>query len=371
MTRAPPGTAPGALARRRPRLLLDLRMVEGHLHGIARYALALAARIPALLPEVEVQGLGPPGGLPDLGRLAPPFPVRPCPARFLSPLEQPALAASLLLARADCFHATSFSVPLLWPGPLVATLHDATHLVRRGEYGRTTALYYRAVVRPRLRHARARLTVSAFARTELAACLGFAESAFQVVPPGVDADFCPPTPEAVAEARAVLGLPGRYLLAVGNPKPHKQLGWLAQLAPRLPAPLVVLAGPGVRALPLPPGVLGLADVEERHLVALYGGAEALLLPSLHEGFGLPALEAMATGCPVVAARAGALPEVVGEAGLLVTPGEEAPWLEAVWRLQAEPGLRRTLVEAGLVRARGYSWQACARATADVYRGVLG
>ncbi len=346
-------------------------MVEGHLHGIARYALALAARIPALLPEVDVQGLGPPGGLPDLGRLAPQFPVRPCPARFLSPFEQPALAASLFSARADCFHATSFSVPLLWPGRLVATLHDATHLVRRSDYGRATALYYRAVVRPRLRHARARLTVSAFARTELARCLGFAESTFQVVPPGVDADFRPPSPEALARARAALGLPGRYLLAVGNPKPHKQLGWLAQLAPRLPAPLVVLAGPSVRTLGLPPGVLGLADVEERHLPALYGGAEALLLPSLHEGFGLPALEAMATGCPVVAARAGALPEVVGEAGLLVAPGAEAAWLEAVGRLQAEAGLRQTLVERGLARARAYSWEACARATADVYRRALG
>jgi glycosyltransferase involved in cell wall biosynthesis len=370
VTEAVPPRARGAAALRRPRLLLDLRMVEGHMHGIARYALALAARIPALLPEVEVLGLGPPGGLPRLGQLAPDFPVRPCAARFLSPFEQPAMALALLKARADCFHATSFSLPLFWPGRLVATLHDATHLVRAHEYGLATVLYYRTVVRPRLRHARAILAVSSFARAELAARLALPETSFEVVPEGVDARFHPPSAEERAQASAALGLPARYFLAVGNAKPHKNLRWLAALAPRLPAPLVVLAGPDTKALNLPADVLGLSHVAESLLPALYGGAAALLLPSVHEGFGLPALEAFATGCPVVAARAGALPEVVGEAGMLVEPAQAAAWVDAVRRLDAEPTLRRTLVERGLERARGFSWDVCAERTADVYRRAL-
>jgi glycosyltransferase involved in cell wall biosynthesis len=356
---------------RRPRLVLDLRMVEGHMHGIARYALALASRIPALLPDVDVQGLGPPAGLPPLGPLAPSFPVHPCAARFLSPFEQPAMALALLQARADCFHATSFSVPLLWPGRLVATLHDATHLVRAHEYGLVTALYYRTVVRPRLRHARAILTVSSFARAELAAQLGLPETALQVVPGGVDARFVPPSKEAQAEVRAHLGLPVRYLLAVGNAKPHKGLRWLAELAARLPWPLVVLAGLDVKGLQLPSSVRGLEHVDEALLPSLYGGAEALLLPSVHEGFGLPALEAFACGCPVVAADAAALPEVVGKAGLLVPPRDAAAWLEAVHRLEAEPTFRATLVERGLQRAKEFRWGVCAEKTAAVYRAALG
>jgi glycosyltransferase involved in cell wall biosynthesis len=367
----PPRTEAALPATRRPRLVLDLRMVEGHMHGIARYALALAARIPALLPGVDVLGLGPPGGLPPLGPLAPGFPVRPCAARFLSPFEQPALALALFQARADCFHATSFSVPLLWPGRLVATLHDAMHLVRASEYGFATALYYRAVVRPRLRQARAILTVSSFARGELAERLRLPEASFEVVPSGVDAGFRPPSAEETARARTALGLPRRYLLAVGNPKPHKNLGWLAALSARLPAPLVVVAGPDVGRLHLPANVVGLDDVEEGLLPGLYGGAQALLLPSVHEGFGLPALEAFATGCPVVAARAGALPEVVGDAGLLVEPNDATAWVDALRKLDAEPALRKALVERGLQRARGFSWDVCAKRTADVYRRALG
>src|SRR5512144_958836 len=114
------------------RVLLDLRMVSGRLHGIARYALELARVLPALAPDLTFEELGPP---------APGLPVHPAPARFLSPLEQPALAAVLGRLRPTLFHATSFSVPLLWRGPLVATLHDAAHLVRSGEFGRLTALY--------------------------------------------------------------------------------------------------------------------------------------------------------------------------------------------------------------------------------------
>jgi glycosyltransferase involved in cell wall biosynthesis len=355
----------------RPRVVLDLRMVEGRMHGIARYALALAARLPALLPEVELVGLGPPRGLPALGPLAPPFPVRPCAARFLSPFEQPALALALLQARASLFHATSFSVPRLWPGRLVATLHDATHLVRPAEYGRLTALYYRLVVQPRLRSAEAVLTVSAFSKEELVRTLALAPSRMEIVPPGVDARFRPPASAELEAARTALGLPAHYLLAVGNSKPHKNLRRLVTAAPQLPAPLVLLAGPDARRLlALPPELLALPEVEEALLPALYGGADALLLPSLHEGFGLPALEAMASGCPVVAARAGALPEVVDGAGLLVAPDDTPAWVEATQRLAGDGALRASLVAQGLARAKDFSWEVCARRTADVYRRAL-
>jgi glycosyltransferase involved in cell wall biosynthesis len=352
------------------RVLLDLRMVSGRLHGIARYALELARVLPSLAPDLAFEGLGPPGGLPELGPLAPGLPVHPAPAGFLSPLEQPALAAVLGRLRPTLFHATSFSVPLLWRGPLVATLHDAAHLVRSAEFGRLTALYYRFVVRPTVRRARALLTVSEFARGELARRLGVPESRWTVVPPGVDPRFRPPTAEERLAVRARYALPQRYLLAVGNPKPHKNLALLARIATRLPLPLVLLAGEGLaRIFPRPTRVL--PEVDESQLPALYGCAEALLLPSRHEGFGLPALEAMAAGTPVLAASAGALPEVTGGAAELLDPEAPEAWIAASTALAGDPLLRARWASAGRARARAYSWERCARQTLAVYRSVLG
>jgi len=353
-----------------PRVLIDLRMVESRLHGIARYALELARRLPGLGPELTFEGLGPPGGLPELGPLEPQFPVHRCSARFLSPAEQPALAMVLSRLRPALFHATSFSVPALWPGRLVATLHDATHLVRADEFGAMTGLYYQWVVRPRLTRAQGLLTVSRFSRDELSAQLRIAPERWAVVPPGVDERFRPLSEAGKRQAlMARLSLPPRFFLAVGNPKPYKNLELLAQIAGSLPLPLVLLAGPGLRTrFPEPTRVLD--SVDEALLPALYGAAEALLIPSRHEGFGLPALEAMACGTPVLAARAGALPEVIGAAGQLLDPDDGKAWLLASRRLVAETPWREGWVEAGLRRAGDFSWERCARATLDHYRRAL-
>jgi len=352
-----------------PRVLIDLRMVSGRLHGIARYALELSRVLPTLATDLSVEGLGPPGGLPDLGPLAPPFPVHPAPAGFLSPLEQPSLVVVLRRLGPDLFHATSFSVPLFWRGPLVATLHDAAHLVRSAEFGPLTAVYYRLVVRPTVRRARALLTVSEFARGELARSLGVPQSRWSVVPPGVDPRFHPPTTEERLQLRARLALPPRYLLAVGNAKPHKNLALLARIATRLPVPLVLLAGDAAsRVFPQPTRVL--SEVEESDLPALYGGAEALLLPSRHEGFGLPALEAMASGTPVLAASAGSLPEVAGGAAELLDPDDPNAWIAASRALVDDARLRARWVSAGRERARAFTWERCARQTLAVYRTAL-
>ncbi|HSP19934.1 MAG TPA: glycosyltransferase family 1 protein, partial [Myxococcaceae bacterium] len=223
--------------------------------------------------------------------------------------------------------------------------------------------------RPALQRARGLLTVSEFARGELAGRLGVPPWRWSVVPPGVDARFRPPTPEERLQLRARLGLPARFLLAVGNPKPHKNMALLARIAARLPVPLVLLAGDGLeRVFPRPTRVL--SEVDEEHLPALYGSAEALLLPSRHEGFGLPALEAMATGTPVLAASAGALPEVTGGAAELLDPDDPEAWIHAASALVATPALRVRWASAGRERARAFTWERCARQTLAVYRSAL-
>ena len=354
-------------------ILIDLRMVRGRLHGIARYALELARRLPALAPDLNFQGLTAPEGLPTgLGALMPSIPLRRARAGFLAPLwEQPALLADLVELSPDLFHATSFSVPGLWTGKLVATLHDANHLALPENYSPVHALYYRIVVGPRAKRAAALLTVSEFSREELGKYLDLNPYRFQVIAPGVDSLYQPPTPLQAREFRHRHHLPERYLAAVGNPKAHKNLGLLAKLALRLHVPIVLLAGKGAaKELGFPDTTLELAELPEEEMPLFYGAAQALLLPSRYEGFGLPALEAMAAGCPVLSSNVSALPEVTGEAALLLPPDDLQAWTDASLRVLRDDKLHRELVEKGRERAERYTWDACATRTLAVYRRVL-
>lgn len=355
-----------------PRVALDLRMVQGRLHGIARYALELAHRLPVLRPDWDWIGLtGPEGISPSFSALAPRMALEASSAGFLSPLEQPALAASLRRLAPTLFHATSFSLPALWRGRLVATLHDANHLALPHLYGTVQRLYYRWVVRPRARTAVQLLTVSEFSRREIAHYFRIPPAQIEVTALGVSEGFQPLPSAVVDRFRERHGLPERYFVAVGNPKAHKNLALLASIAAHLPAPLVLLAGPGAaHALGFPLGTIDLGELAEEELPPLYSGALALLLPSVYEGFGLPALEAMACGCPVVAARASALAEWVEGAGLLLDPYSPEAWLGACRELAENVSLRDSLRDRGHHRTERFSWDRCAKETLKRYEWAL-
>ncbi len=358
--------------RAMPGILLDLRMVTGQLHGIARYALELARRAPKLAPDLTFEALVPPEGLPpELGPLRPELPLHRARVPFLHPLEQPTLALDLARLRPGLFHATSFSVPALWPGRLVATLHDANHLALPENYGRAQQVYYRAVVRPRCARAQALLTVSEFSRAELARHLVLPPERLQVIHNGVDARFRPRTESERVALRRRLGLPERFLLGVGNDKPHKALRLLAQVADALPLPVALLAGEGAaRALGFPSSTIELGALPDDALPGLYAAATALVFPSSYEGFGLPALEAMASGCPVIAAGASSLPEVCAEAAVYFDVDQAPSLRESILRVCRDGALRESLSHKGPVRAARFSWDDCAVRTVAVYRRAL-
>ncbi len=357
-----------------PKVLIDLRMVRGALHGIARYALELARRLPALEPTWEFTGLTGPDGLPsDLLELTPRIPLLRCGAEFLSPFEQPVLAATLGRIRPDLFHATSFSVPALWRGKLVATIHDANHLELADSAGAgPRGAYYRFVVAPRARRAEALITVSNFSREQISRHLKISPYRLQVIPNGVDALFKAAAPAELADFRARRGLPLQYFAAIGSIKPHKNLALLVPIADSLPAKLVLLAGRGIRrALKFPESVFELSPLSDPELALFYGGALAVLVPSRYEGFGLPALEAMACGAPVIASDAGAHQEILGRAGILLSPDDAPAWTEACLRLFRDEPLRRELIEAGKERSARFTWDDCAQQTLEVYRRAIG
>jgi glycosyltransferase involved in cell wall biosynthesis len=242
----------------------------------------------------------------------------------------------------------------------------------------------RALLGSALRRARQVIAVSEATRGELLARYRLPADRVRVVPEAAAARFTPPSAGVLAEARARHGLEAPYVLFVGLLEPKKNLPALLDAVARLrragawgPTQLVLAGAPGwgteglaaaAHRLGLDGTVRFLGAVADADLPALYGGALAFAFPSLWEGFGLPVLEAMASGTPVVASRRGALPEVTGGAALLVEP-EASPLAEALGSLLADRALRERLRAAGLARAAFFSWERTATETLSVYRAA--
>jgi glycosyltransferase involved in cell wall biosynthesis len=310
------------------------------LGGVERWARELARRLPALRP----------------GGYAVARPPEALAHRAGHAWEQGWLP--LRARRARWLLCPANLAPLAHPRVAVV-IHDAAALREPGWYSPTYARAQAALLPRIARRARLVVTVSEFSRAELRELLGVEAV---VVPGGVEHErFHPGAGGGVARAGGG-GAGSGYVLTVGSRTARKNLGALAETARRLRARgLELWAAGGDRpqfAREDVPGITWLGHVPDGELPALYARARAFVLPSLHEGFGLPVLEAMACGVPVVAARAGALPETCGEAARLADPGDPAAFAAAVEEVLDDPAPWRT---AGLERAARFSWARTAAA----------
>ncbi len=237
----------------------------------------------------------------------------------------------------------------------VVVIHDLAPFHDPNWFGRAYGTWHRALIPRIARRARLVIAPSEYVRSELIELLGLDSGRVRAIAPGVDAAFAdPPAPEALLRR---LGLEQPYVLALGTDSPRKNLGLLDRIAPALTAAglRVAIAGSGRSYLPgsAPGSARRLGYVPDADLPALYAGAAALAMPSLYEGFGLPCVEAMAAGTPVVAADRAALPEACGGAALLADPDDPDAFAAAL--VQAAGPERERLAEAGRARAAGLSW----------------
>ena len=253
----------------------------------------------------------------------------------------------------DVLHCTTFRGPVRSPAPTVLTVHDLAILRAPEAFPRWHRLYGRTGLRRVLQGADAIVAVSEFTKDETVELAGVPAERIQVVPHGVDAVFTP-------DGRAA---DGDYVLAVATLEPRKNLARAVDAAREADVELRVVGARGWGGVEVHGWVGELPDAE---LAALYRGARCLLYPSLYEGFGLPVLEAMACGTPVVTSVATAMEEVAGGAAVLVDPLDVSSIAEGIQEAAAR---RDELVAAGRVRAGAFTWQRTADAVVGLWNEI--
>ena len=306
-----------------------------------------------------------------------------------SVIEQFALPMDLRRAAVDLFHAPHYVLPALTPCRSVVTIHDCIHL-RFPQYLPTRIGYAYARAQMWLAtHKAARvITVSEASKRDILRYFRVPESRIDVIYNAIDERFWhEPDPEDISRTRERYRLTAPFVLYAGNIKPHKNLERLIEAfhlmrqgSPELRDVELLIIGDEIskyatlrRAVhrhKLHKHVRFFGFVPDQTLASLYRLANAFVFPSLYEGFGLPPLEAMASGTPVIASNVSSLPEVVGDAALMIDPYEPGAIADAMRQVLTDSQLRADLRARGFIRAREFSWERSVRRVREIYEEVM-
>jgi glycosyltransferase involved in cell wall biosynthesis len=352
------------------------RLSVEHLTGTETYTAELLRAMTALSPperfELYYNSSEPPVGAPLLGEpVCIPFPRLWTHAR---------LAIELRRRRPSLLFVPAHVVPALHPKSVV-TIHDLGYLHYPESHPPSQLRMLNLTTRWSAHAAKRIIAISTFTKNDLVEHYHVDPAKIDVVHHGVSAAFEPSTQSEAERVRAQYHLPDRFLLAVGTVQPRKNYGRLARALALLgPDDSIELIIAGKRGWMADEVELEVAEsrarvrwlgyVPDRDLPALYSAATIVCQPSLFEGFGMPAIEAMACGAPVIASTGSALPEICGEAARFVAPTETSSIASAIAELLTDEQQRRTFAAAGLARAAAFSWRSCAVQTLDVLRTAL-
>jgi len=366
------------------RIGIDTRIVHYARGGIRNYVLHLLGALAALDEDADYYVLhsrkdrNPPRPGPNFHSVA-------CWTPSHHRLERLALGIEIARLRLDLLHSPDFIPAASGYRRSIITIHDLNFLHYPQFLTPESHRYYNRQIEWAVHRADHILADSHATKSDLISLLDVPSEKVTVVHLAADPAFRPLPEAQTARVIARYGLEPGYLLFVGTLEPRKNLPGLLQAyrllldAEVTTAPLVLIGGKGwlydevferIKVLHLTERVCFLHDVPDADLPGLYNSASVLTTPSFYEGFGLPALEAMTCGTPVVVAERASLPEVVGEAGLLVNPDEPDDIARTLARVLTEEPLRARMRELGLVQAARFTWAETARKTLAIYRRVL-
>lgn len=300
--------------------------------------------------------------------------------------EQLVQPFEILRRKPDLLHGLAFVLPVATTTPGIITIFDLSFFHVPETFNRVNRLYLQTMSRVSAKRAVHICAIAEHGRQDIVKILGVTPDKVSVVYPGLDPRFAtPPTASEIAEFRQRKGLPDRYVLFQGTLEPRKNVPMLvrayAEARKQVPDVHLVLAGgkgwgfdeifAEVERLGLQTHVHfpGFVPSEEQRL--WYAAAELFVYPSRYEGFGLPPLEAMASGTPVITSNAASLSEVVGDAGTMIDPNDEAALTAAMMTLLRDPALRAERQHLGLRQAATFRWETSACTQAEVYRTALG
>jgi glycosyltransferase involved in cell wall biosynthesis len=297
--------------------------------------------------------------------------------------EQTVLPRRLAALKPDLLHGMAYALPLGWPGRTVVSVYDLSFLRFPRNFNTANRVYLTAATRASTKRARVVFTISEHTRRDIVRLLNVPAQRVVVTYPAADERFRVLPADEVEAFRRARDLPKEFIFAVGTLEPRKNVVGLLEAYARLPRsrpPLFVGGGSGWRFSPIFDTVqrLGLQDqvtflgfVVEDELPHWYNAARLFAFPSLYEGFGLPVLEAMACGTPVITSHAASLPEVGGKAVVLVDPQDSAHLADELLRVLDDDQLRLEMRAAGRIQATRFSWQGMADQTAASYGEAAG
>ena len=373
------------------RIGIEAKVLTSQTNGIGRYAINLVRSLFMALPEKDrtleiVLFTGPQTARRVLGTFSGPYREHFCALQSSLLRSLFSLPCGIIHHKVNVFHGLDHvGLPLFFKrGAYVITVHDVISLL----FPQLFTLKHRLIVRAglaRVAHQADVIIVPSYAvRQDVQQCLRIDESRVVVIPEGCEPRFRPLTDlEYLHRIQTKYGLPARYILCLGTLEPRKNITTLlhafARLSPTLykesALHLVVAGARGwreqaifqtVKRLGLEQTVYFPGFIDDEDLPALYGGALLFVFPSLYEGFGLPVLEAMGCGVPVITSITSSLPEVTGDAALLVDPYDVEGMAAAMADVVHSASLRDSLRQKGLARAQRFSWETAAQQTLDLY-----